>query len=210
MLNAHGATESREELTSVSRRGPARRRWVAGLGAGTALLAVAAFVTVSGAHAQADRTSVPPQGGRSGAGTTALTHGGGVSSRVSAQCVERYNPHTLRSRDFAFDGTVTAVGDTAYTPDGVPPGVGDPVQVTFRVSEWFRGGSGTEVTVAMTPPNAIISAGTTDYRVGTRLLVSGEPRFGGTPLQDPIAWGCGFTRDYDGTTALVWRRTLAT
>ncbi len=28
-------------------------------------------------------------------------------------------------------------------------------------------------------------------RAGARLLVSGEPRYGGTPLSDPVAWACG-------------------
>jgi len=32
------------------------------------------------------------------------------------------------------------------------------------------------------------------YGVGSRLLVSGEPRWGGGALTNAIAWGCGFTQ----------------
>ena len=42
------------------------------------------------------------------------------------------------------------------------------------------------------------------YQIGTRLLVSGTPRWGGAPLADPIAWGCGFTRYYSRATAAEW------
>jgi hypothetical protein len=45
--------------------------------------------------------------------------------------------------------------------------------------------------------------------MGSRLLVSGEPRWGGTPLEDPIAWGCGFTRYYDSGTAKSWKQALS-
>lgn len=46
------------------------------------------------------------------------------------------------------------------------------------------------------------------YGLGSRLLVSGEPRWGGTALEDAIAWGCAFTRYYDPATANSWRRAL--
>lgn len=47
--------------------------------------------------------------------------------------------------------------------------------------------------------------GPPSYGVGTRLLVSGEPRWGGTdPLRDAFAWGCGFTRYYDAQAATDW------
>jgi hypothetical protein len=34
--------------------------------------------------------------------------------------------------------------------------------------------------------------------------VSGEPRFGGAPLNDPISWSCGFTRWYNEADARIW------
>ncbi len=46
------------------------------------------------------------------------------------------------------------------------------------------------------------------YGVGSRLLVSGEARWGGSPLEDPIGWGYGFSRYYDPETATAWRDAL--
>jgi hypothetical protein len=46
------------------------------------------------------------------------------------------------------------------------------------------------------------------YGAGSRLLVSGEARWGGSPLEHPIAWGCGFSRNYDPETATTWRDVL--
>ncbi len=44
------------------------------------------------------------------------------------------------------------------------------------------------------------------YEVGKPLLVSGEPRWGGAPLKDAIAWSCGgFTRYYEPSVAAEWR-----
>jgi hypothetical protein len=70
-------------------------------------------------------------------------------------------------------------------------------------------GSGPTVTVDITPPQAGRSIDMSElvpaYGVGTRLLVSGAPRWGGSALTDAIAWGCGFTRYYDEATANSWR-----
>ncbi|MGZ4724548.1 MAG: hypothetical protein ACXV5U_08960 [Ilumatobacteraceae bacterium] len=44
---------------------------------------------------------------------------------------------------------------------------------------------------------------------GTRLLVTGEPRWGGQPLDDPIAWGCGFTQRWSTGAANSWANALA-
>lgn len=118
----------------------------------------------------------------------------------ATSCVETYSPAALGDRAFAFDGTVRDIGegrdDLGYVP------------VTFDVRQWFRGGGAAQVTVAMPPPGQVDSAGgdTLTYDVGARLLVSGEPRWGGKPLDDPVAWLCGFTRSYDEATAAQWRR----
>jgi hypothetical protein len=127
----------------------------------------------------------------------------------AAQCVKRYSPEALAEQAFAFDGTVTGIGPGRTERGADPPW--DLRSVTFQVHAWFEGGSaaGTAV-VDMSPPAA--GAGTGDvtseavpaYRVGTRLLVSGMPRWGGAPLEDPIAWGCGFTRYYSPTVAAEW------
>ena len=83
--------------------------------------------------------------------------------------------------------------------------------VIFEVREWFSGGRGDTVTVDVEPP----TRGSEDlapgyaYGVGSRLLVSGEARWGGSPLKSPIAWGCGFSRYYDSETAMAWRDAFA-
>lgn len=118
----------------------------------------------------------------------------------AASCVENYNAKGVASRAFAFDGTVTDIaagqGDLGY------------VAVTFAVNEWFHGGNTTTVTVGMASPDTAAqttSVSNTAYEVGSRLLVSGEPRWGGGALADAVAWGCGFTRYYDESTAASWR-----
>jgi hypothetical protein len=108
---------------------------------------------------------------------------------------------------FAFDGVVTGVGPG--TTDRPGSGGLDLVGVTFRVAEWFAGGTAPEVTVDMQPPLQPGQGRSDDtvpaFAPGSRLLVSGSPRWGGAPLEDPIAWGCGFTRYYDQGTADAWR-----
>lgn len=141
-------------------------------------------------------------GGSGGAGGAdpvgALPDGG------AARCVERYTPQAVRHRAFAFDGTVTDIG----TAEGT--GVNDLgyVGVAFTVNEWFHGADTATVTIDMASPEVTseetsVSGGS--YAVGTRLLVSGEPRWGGGQLDDAVAWGCGFTRYFDAQTADRWR-----
>lgn len=128
----------------------------------------------------------------------------------AASCVESYDPKAVMGRAFAFDGVVVAVGDSV-SDRGDEADLGLP-GVTFEVREWFSGGRGHTVTVDVQPP----TTGSTDssdpgyaYGVGSRLLVSGEARWGGSPLESPIAWGCGFSRYYDPETATAWRDALA-
>lgn len=137
--------------------------------------------------------------------TGAATPPPGGGSGVSSSCIEGYSPAALAQRSFAFDGTVTAIDPAGSNR----PGAALPLaSVTFRVNQWFRGGSGPAVTVDMDPsPTADSSTGDESvpvYAVGTRLLVSGAPRWGGAPLDAPIAWGCGFTRTYTAQTAAEW------
>ena len=126
----------------------------------------------------------------------------------AAQCVKMYSPQTLAEQAFAFDGTVTGIGPARTERSTHPPR--DLRSVTFQVHTWFKGGSAGTAVVDMSPPAA--GAGTSDamsehvpaYQIGTRLLVSGTPRWGGAPLADPIAWGCGFTRYYSPSMAAEW------
>lgn len=110
---------------------------------------------------------------------------------------------------FAFDGTVTAIADGSGGGEFGELGY---VDVTFSVREWFHGGGADRVTVQMwAPPPTAGQAGDYGagyYGVGTRLLVTGEPRWGGEPLNEAVAWFCGFTRTYDDSTATAWRETF--
>jgi hypothetical protein len=129
---------------------------------------------------------------------TAASRQGALLGNSSDDCVERYGEATLSRRAFAFDGTVTRT-----TPSSVREGLPGYLSVTFDVRTWFRAGHGASVTLDMFGP-MLSSEHSASYSAGTRLLVSGEPRFGSQPLQAPIAWGCGFTRYYDQSTATKW------
>lgn len=124
------------------------------------------------------------------------------------QCLEPYSPAAVHDSPFAFDGVVTAIGPSRTQRDSAGPAI-PLVAVTFAVKEWFSGGSASNVTVDMAPPPASGQPQDADgllaYGVGSRLLVSGGPRWGGGPLDNAIAWGCGFTRPYDATVAAAWR-----
>lgn len=141
-----------------------------------------------------------PTAGRIGA----LPDGG------AASCVESYTPKALAGRAFAFDGVVLEIGaSVSDRGDGADLGLPG---VTFKVREWFSGGRADTVTVDMQLPTAGSDgpSGPGDaYDIGSRLLVSGEARWGGAPLDAPIAWGCGFSRYYDPQTATAWRDALA-
>lgn len=127
-----------------------------------------------------------------------------VEDGVAASCVETYSPTTLVNRSFAFDGTVTAIG--ASVTNRADKGPLQLAGVTFAVNEWYRGGDQVSVTVDLPMPGPDPA-----YEVGSRLLVSGEPRWGGESLDQPIAWGMcgGFTRYYDPETARVWHDAFA-
>lgn len=131
---------------------------------------------------------------------------GPLADGAAASCVEEYTADAVRDRYFAFDGVVVRIGPSVTErSDSLGPELAG---VTFAVQEWFRGGSGGTVTVDMPPPADGVRSSSVDgpaYGVGSRLLVSGEDRWGGTGLEDPIAWMCGFTRYYDEATAASWR-----
>lgn len=123
----------------------------------------------------------------------------------AARCVEEYSPAAVAGRGFAFDGVVVEIG-SAVTDRGDTSDLGL-AGVTFEVRDWFVGGTGRTVTVDMPPPlegQGASSEGGPSYAVGSRLLVGGQPRWGGASLKDPIAWGCGFSRYHDAATANAW------
>ena len=126
----------------------------------------------------------------------------GVSGLAS--CVEEYSPRAVVGRGFAFDGTVVKIGDGTTNRSG--KGRLRYAGVTFAVDSWFVGGSGATMTIDMAPPGGgtRLEEAPPSYEIGTRLLVSGESRWGEGVLQDGLAWGCGFTRYYDSQTAEEW------
>lgn len=113
-----------------------------------------------------------------------------------SSCAVEYSPETLSARSWAFDGTLIAVGNVGDSQLGAVP------SATFNVNTWYRGGSTPQVTVQF--ETGMISEFVPEVTTGTRLLVSGEPRWGGQPLDDAVAWGCGFTQPWTAAAAQQW------
>lgn len=105
----------------------------------------------------------------------------------AASCVEPYSRTALAKRDFAFDGTVTAI---------------DGDRVTFAIGRSFHGAA--DATMTLDAPGmsgaSITSAGGPSLVVGSRYLVAGDDRF---------AWACGYTQPYDDAVAAEWAAALA-
>ena len=156
-------------------------------------------------------STVSPQSVDATAGETARSdrtpkeEGGPLPDSGAASCVESYSLETLGNRDFAFDGTVVRIGPSVS--DRGDDGDLNLAGVTFAVREWFVGGDAEEVTVDLQTVGEGTAEEDLPFRVGTRLLMSGEPRWGGAPVDSPIAWGCGFSRYYDEETAKAWRES---
>ena len=123
-----------------------------------------------------------------------------VIAMGSPSCAFTYSPSTLAERTWAFDGTLVSSGATEDSHLGQVP------SATFAVNHWYRGGSGNQVTVQFEV--GAISEYVPNVEVGERLLVAGESRWGGEPLDDPVAWGCGFTQPWAADTATSWTSAL--
>jgi len=199
-------------IRRVRQRPHAHLAWATGAAAATVAAVAVVSGVLLGGQPDGDQLATPPVASK---GTlpspSGIARQGPLSQgNAAASCVEAYSLTSLKGRAFAFDGTVTAIGPARSNRPGVRL---DLVAATFTVNEWFRGGSSPTATVDMSPPRSAqpidMSAETWEpsYGVGTRLLVSGEPRWGGAPLKDAIAWeGCGgFTRYFDKATADGWR-----
>jgi hypothetical protein len=186
---------------TVGDTGPARRQRIGlALAAGTAGVVVAAGTAVVLATDLLDKPApdrlpaTAPDRSTAAQAAESLPLGG-----PAMRCAEEYSPATLAGRGFGFDGTVIEVTE---------PAIDLYVQVTFQVEEWFRGGDTDRFTVSMFPPGEVTSLENTTYQLGSRLLVSGEDRWGNDTLTDPIAWYCGFTRTYSPATADQWRQAF--
>lgn len=160
---------------------------------------VLAFVLTACADDGSSDTSDRPRASRTGS----------LPDNGSASCVESYTPQAVAARSFAFDGEIVKIGpsvsDRGDGGDLNLPGV------TFKVHEWFAGGKTDIVTVDIQSPatgSGLSKDGDDAYGVGSRLLVSGEARWGGSPLNHPIAWACGFSRYFDPETAAEWRAAV--
>ncbi|WP_040339537.1 hypothetical protein [Candidatus Blastococcus massiliensis] len=199
---------------AVERHRRDRRRRAGFLATAAAVTAVVAGVVAAGtlsgpapeapiaAAVEATEEGAPAPGAPSPSSAPAPEPPVSATGGSAAECVEAYSPAAVAGRAFAFDGTVTAIGPARQDPTGSLTPIS---AVTFRVHDWYRGGSGETVTVDLnTITGRRMIPSIPDYQVGTRLLVSGEPRWGGAPLDAPIAWGCGFTQPYDARTAAAW------
>ena len=232
-------TLSEGALRRVRLRRRAQLSWATGAAAAT----VAAVAVVGGGLLRGqpggDGLAAPPVVSRSSQPSpSAVAPTGPLSTGAAASCAEEYSPARVTARAFAFDGTVTAIGPSrTNTPEWIQElaregAVPLPlVAATFTVHEWYAGGSGSTVTVDMSPPSpgsahsngAGTAEGGPSYGVGARLLVSGEHRSNDAAPIKPlppgttwkariggpnflIAWdGCGFTRYHDKATADSWR-----
>ena len=160
----------------------------------------------SGDQATSDTQLVPEPSTTIGVSTVPLITSNSESDDASAftmpeatsvsSCAFEYNSETLAARSLAFDGTLVSVGDVADSQMGNVPAA------TFDVNHWFRGGDTPQVTVQF--DMGTISEFVQDVTTGARLLVAGEPRWGGQALNDPVAWGCGFTQPWSSTSAQQW------
>ena len=154
-------------------RSTTRRRpiWAFGALAAAAAAAVVVMAVIANSGGGVPAPSSDPGTGIGG------DPGTGIGS-----CVESYGPTTLASRDFAFDGTVTAI---------------DGEQVTFDVNSAYAGEVGDSITLTATgmTGTSITSAGGPSLSEGERYLVAGDGVF---------AWGCGFTQPYNEAVAAEW------
>lgn len=113
------------------------------------------------------------------------------ASGSSASCALSATPAELQRRAFAFSGTVESESNLG---DGR-------VRTVYSVDHWFRGGDGTSAIVISDHPGP--GEDTDGPVVGRRRLIAGEI----DPIVPPpglIGWGCGFTRDWSESDALIW------
>jgi hypothetical protein len=155
-----------EETRMSENTQPSIPRWAVALsGVAIALVAVAA-IQLSGAPA----ASPDPTDG----------DGGGDAAGM---CIQ-YSIQELSARDFAFDGTVTALN-------------GD--QATFAVNTAFWGVEATSITltagIGMISEQGVALDGGPLLVIGERYLVSGD---------DIYAWTCGYSLVYDPAAAAEW------
>lgn len=190
-VTAQEDDESRERLFAAIVSGGGgkaseRRSKLVLAGAGVAGVVVAGLVvgavvlSNSGDGAPGENNGAVANPGDDG---TAIANPGETGGGLSASCIG-FSPEELRMREFAFEGTVTAI---------------DGEQITFAVDRNFSGDTGTEV--ALNADSTLLNEMYTDFEfvVGERYLVSGDGEF---------AWGCGFTVPHEPEMAAEWEAIL--
>jgi hypothetical protein len=124
-----------------------------------------------------------------------------VAVSSSGSCVAEPTESTLSQRSWAFDGTVESIGVTHDSRLGSVP------SATFSVHRWFKGGHDEKVTLQYEAGS--ISEFVPATGPGVRMLVAGDPRWGGQPLDDPVAWGCGFSLPWTDAAERAWAESFA-
>ncbi|MFF0344126.1 hypothetical protein [Kribbella sp. NPDC004875] len=202
---AHARRQLDEAAARSRRTRSVRRRvLVPALAATATAAAVIGGVAINRGASEPDPVAIPGPRASSPQPSPPPSRSGGIAG----SCVVGYSPAELKKRAFAFDGTVQKA---VRTSDGAVPSY----LLTFTVHEWFKpaGGPLTVTVRTITPPRGSgydVSVEFPDYTVGTRLLIAGEPRWGGTdPLKDAYAFGCGFSRAYAPGDAATWRALLS-
>jgi hypothetical protein len=113
---------------------------------------------------------------------------------ANSSCVEQFSEDTLASRSWAFDGTIERV----VVPED--PESQAPTEVVFTVNRWYKGGSGSTITVkTYSRPGSVDSADGPDPSIGARVLASGE---------DVYLWSCGFSVPYTTENAVLFARVF--
>ncbi|MGH2463413.1 MAG: hypothetical protein ACRDFZ_07325 [Candidatus Limnocylindria bacterium] len=139
-------------------------QWSIALSGVAAVAVFVAAITIGGSAGP-----TPPTGTSDGGGT--------------AMCIQ-FSIAELQARDFAFDGTVTALN-------------GD--QATFAVNTAFWGIEGASITltagIGMIADHGVALDGGPLLVIGDRYLVSGD---------DIYAWTCGYSLVYDPAVAAEW------
>jgi hypothetical protein len=147
-------------------------------------------------------TTIAPTPSSAAAGpVTAPDTSAAIVVAAAASCAFEYTDETLAERSWAFDGTLIAMSSGTDSQLGVVP------TATFAVNHWYRGGVDDEVTIEYEPGGVSELVPSAD--AGTRLLVTGEPRWGGAPLDDAVAWGCGFSQAWTSSAAERWSTVFA-
>ncbi|MEV6271979.1 hypothetical protein AB0L64_32755 [Kribbella sp. NPDC051936] len=202
---AHARRQLEEAAVRSHTRTVRRRVLVPALAATSIAAAVIGGVAIYRGASEPDPVAIP--GPRSSASQPSATSSR-PSQGIAGSCAVVYSPAELKKRAFAFDGIVQKA---VRAPGGTFPSY----LLTFTVHEWFKpvGGSRTVTVRTATPPQGSgydVSVDFPDYTVGSRLLIAGEPQWGGAdPLRDAYAFGCGFSRPYAPGDAATWRTLLS-